>query len=282
MNLGLRDLSYFLRGRFWLRIWHEVNEDDCWGMAAQLSYYLLLAFFPFLIFLSAVISYIPNIPDLLARLLLDLRNFVPEPTHRLITSIFESVAYSHEKGLLTVGLASSLWFASGAINAMIALLNKAYQVRETRSYFYTRTLAVLVTIVVSIFSLASGVLIFFGDWVVDLLSDSDFLQALFTGIRWILIVGILNIGVQIVFHFVPAGWRRWRWISPGGLLASIGAVVGSQLFRGYVNRYATLHLLWGSLSALIALMLWFYLCSFFLLLGGEIDSEIEKMKREGL
>ena len=249
-------------------------------MAAQLSFYFLLASFPFLIFLSALIGFIPYVPDLLELMLADFSHFLPTETHELVKGILEGVVAPRRHGVLTFSLVMALWIASTAFNSMIGLLNRAYQARETRSYFRTRTLAVLVTVVVSIFLVMSGILLFFGDWAIDLLIKNSLLNALYTAFRWIIIFLLLNVGVQIIFHFLPARRLRWSLITPGGLLAVIGGLVGSQFFRFYVNRFADFQLLWGSLGALIALMIWFYICSFCLLLGGEIDSEVLKMRWE--
>lgn len=280
MTVDLPAFRYVLRRRFWIRIWREVNDDDCWGMAAQLSFYFLLASFPFLIFLSALIGFVPYVPDLLELMLSDFAHFLPTQTLHLVRGIVEGVVSTRRHGVLTFSLLLALWIASTAFNSMIGLLNRAYQVKEMRSYALTRILAILVTIVVSIFLVFSGVLLFFGDWAIDLLVKNVWLNALYTGFRWLIIFLLLNVGVQIIFHFLPARRLPWTLISPGGLLAVVGGLVGSQCFRFYVNRFADFQLLWGSLGALIALMLWFYICSFCLLLGGEIDSEVTKMRQE--
>lgn len=268
-----------LEGRFWLAIWHEINEDDCWGMAAQLSYYFLLAFFPFLLFLSSLLAFLPGMPDLLHLLLAGFSRFLPDAPYQLVKGIVESLLAARHGGLLTFGLVTALWFASAAFNSMIGLLNRTFQAPEYRSYYQTRFLAILVTIVVSIFTVFSGVLLFFGDWVIDRWIQEPWLNELYSGFRWLLIFLFLNIGVQIVFHFLPAVRLPWRFFSPGGVLATAGWVLGSLLFRGYVNHYANFRLLWGPLGALIALMAWFYLCSFSLLLGAEVDAEIYKRSR---
>lgn len=214
---------HFLRRReFWSRLWREINEDDCWGMAAQLSFYFLLASFPFLIFLSALIGFIPYIPDLLQLMLSDFSHFLPTETHQLVKGILEGVVATRRHGVLTFSLLLALWIASTAFNSMIALLNRAYQVRETRSYFLTRTLAVLVTVVVSIFLVMSGILLFFGDWAIDLLIKNGLLNALYSAFRWATIFLLLNVGVQIIFHFLPARRLPWTLISPGGLVAVVG------------------------------------------------------------
>jgi membrane protein len=280
MRVDLSNFRYLGSGRFWLRVWREVNADDCWGMAAQLSYYFLLAFFPFLIFISALVSFIPGVPGLLEKLLYDFYRFVPEESYDLVQGILGRVLYARDQSVLTLGLASALWFASSAFNGMIALLNKAYEVQDPRSYFKTRTLAILVTIVVSVFLVLSGILIFFGDLMVETLTDRGGVRFLYTLLRWAVIFILLNVGVQIVYYSLPARRYPWSLITPGGMLATVGWIIGSLSFQAYVSRFGSFQILFGSLGALIILMLWFYLSSFCLLLGGEVDSEIHKIRRE--
>jgi membrane protein len=89
----------------------------------------------------------------------------------------------------------------------------------------------------------------------------------------------MNLSVQIIYHTLPARRFRWRLISPGGLIASLGWIFGSLAFRDYVNSFSNFQKFYGSLGALIALMFWFYICSFFLVVGGEVDSEIHKLRK---
>lgn len=280
MRFDLPAFRYFLRREFWKGLWKEVNEDDCLGMAAQLSFYFLLAFFPFLIFLSALIGFLDIEPDLLNKILVELYNFLPSRTYEVVREIIENLVQSQDKGVLSLGIVLALWSASLAFNAMVGLLNNAYEVKDTRSYFKTRALSILVTIVVSLFLVASGILLFFGDWLIQLLVQTASLRTVYTVVRWVLIFLLLNVGIQIVYFSLPARRLPWRFLSPGSVAASLGWIFGSLGFTYYVNHFGNYQKLYGSLGAIVVLMLWFYLGSLFLLLGGEIDSEIYRLSRQ--
>lgn len=280
MRIDLPAFRFLIRGRFWLRLWDEINRDNCWGMAAQLSYYFLLAFFPFLLFLSALIGFMPIRQDLVENFIMEFGAFMPDRSFDMVHQISTNLLQSKAQGALTFGILTALWFASLSLNGMISLLNLAYQAEEHRSYFLTRSLAIVVTVIVSVFLVASGVLLFFGDWVSQVLVNSPFTLLAYSFVRWITIFVLLNVGIQIVYYALPAKRFPWRLISPGGVVATTGWIIGSMLFRYWVNHFGNFQQLWGSLGALIALMIWFYICSFCLLLGGEIDSEIFKMRRE--
>jgi membrane protein len=250
-------------------------------MAAQLSYFYLLAFFPFLIFLSALVGFVPFVADLIDQLMTGLINFIPEKTHDLVSETVRTLIESRDEGILTFGIALSLWFASFAFSAMASLLNQAYQVQETRSLVTIRALSIFLTVIVSIFLVLSGVLLFFGDWIISLVAEPGPLKVLYGLLRWSLILLLMNFGVQIVYYALPAHRFSAKLISPGGAFAILGWIFGSLIFRHYVNLFfSNLQKLYGGLGALIALMIWFYICSLFLLVGGEIDSEIYKVRHD--
>lgn len=281
MRVDIQAFTYFGNWCFWKRLWDEINRDNCWGMAAQLSYYFLLALFPFLIFLSALAGFLPTGYQMAEGFAAEFGAFMPENSYQLVRRSVSALVLERSQGALTLGILSALWFASLAFNGMISLLNQAYQVPETRSYFRTRALSIIVTLIVSLFLLSSAIMLFFGDSLFGLRHAQGILGWIYGMARWLSIVLFMNLGVQIVYYALPAQRFPWRFISPGAVVATLGWIIGSIGFRFYVNRFANFQLLWGSLGALIALMIWFYICSFCLLLGGEIDSEIFKMRREG-
>jgi membrane protein len=279
LRLDLNAFQYLSRGRLWKNLWHEVYKDDCFGMAAQLSFYFLLAFFPFLLFLSALIGFIPIASGFLDNLLYELQLFLPTTTYNLVVEIVQGLVESQDQGVLTIGIVLSLWSASLAFNGMVSLLNSAYEVEDSRSYLKTRALSILVTLIVTVFVLISGILLFFGDWLIGQWVANPWLRLFYTILRWGGIFFLINIGIQFVFFALPAKRLPWKILSPGSVIASVGWILGSAGFRYYVNHFGDYQQLYGSLGALIVLMIWFYISSLFLLLGGEIDSEIFKMRR---
>lgn len=244
-----------------------------------MSFYFLLAFFPFLLFLSALIGFIPVTSGFLENLLYEMQLFLPTTTYNLVVEIVQGLVESQDQGVLTLGIVLSLWSASLAFNGMVSLLNSAYEVEDPRSYLKTRALSILVTLIVTIFVLISGILLFFGDWLIGQLVQSAWLRFFYTLLRWGGIFLLINIGIQFVYFALPAKRLPWKLLSPGSVIATVGWILGSVGFRYYVNHFGDYQQLYGSLGALIVLMIWFYISSLFLLLGGEIDSEIYKLRR---
>jgi membrane protein len=292
IHLDLEAFHYLWDRRFWVDLWTEVQRDDCWGMAARLSFYFILAFFPFLIFVSALIGFVPVDPELLSKILLEMQTFLPDRTYTWVRDFTIDLVNSQDSSVVSIGILLALWWASTAFRGMIGVLNRALAITETRRYLQVHLLAIGVTILVSLFVITSGVLLFLGDWLIQLLmqqitvdpypSFQTHLQIIYSASRWILLFGFLNVGMQIVYCSLPAQRLVWTLISPGSLIASLCWILGSRSFAFFVNRFVgfeTYQKLYGSLASLILLMLWLYLSSFFLLLGGEINSEIIRLRR---
>lgn len=273
--------------RFWLNLWEEMKQDDCLGMAAQLSFYFLLAFFPFLIFLSSLTGFILKDPELIHKILMELQNFLPSDTHNAVREIALDLITIESSGFLSLWIVLSLWWASFGFSAMVGVLNKAYDIKENRSYYRVRLLAIGVTIMASLFVIISGILLFFGDGIIQLLSHritiepypsfQNHLKVVYSLGHWIIIFLLLNLAMEIVYLVLPARRLAWTFFSPGSVIATLGCILGSRGFALYVNQvaqhYEYYQNLYGSLATLLLLMIWFYISSFFLLLGGEINSE---------
>lgn len=289
MRFDFSAFHFVLRRDFWASVWRRINDDHCWGMAAELSYYFLLAFFPFLILLSAVIALMGVEPDLVERMLNELGPFLPLRTQRQVAEIVANLTEWQGTGVIVLWLTIALWAASLGLNGMVGVLNRAYGVKDQRSYFRVRGLSVAVTLKVSLFVILSGLLLFLGDDLSRLtierlpLAAGSFLlailQMIYSGVRWLLILVFLNLGIQIVYFALPARRLPWRLFSPGSVVASLGWLLGSFAFAFYINSFANYQRLYGSLGDLVVLMIWFYFSSLFLLLGGEMDSEIFSRRR---
>jgi membrane protein len=259
-------------------------------MAAELSYYFLLGFFPFLIFLSDVITFSQIEPGLLGKILNELSRFFPEMTQGEIIEIVERARQKPGSAWVFSWMLVALWWASLGLNGTISVLNRAYRAREHRSFLSLQALAVVVTVGVSIFIILSGFLLFFGDdlnrfvathlgfqpnsWGASIWSFG------YSSLRWILILAFFNVGIQIMYYALPACRIPWRLISPGSVFASLGWFFGSVTFSIFVNQNPAYGRLYGSLKGLVVLMIWFYLSSLFLLVGGTMDSEIYLLRKK--
>lgn len=286
MKLDLRAFRYLTKGSLWADFWRNFNEDDCWGRAAQLSFYFLLAFFPLLIFFGTLVPFVPIDTNLLQTILVEMEPFLPENTSRLVRAVVLELTASlnQHTGILSLGIVLALWSASLGFSGMANVLNEAYSVRETRSYLRIRSLAIVVTVVVSVFVIVSEILLLFGGKVVSValthLRLGTSYSVLWQFLRWFLIFVFLNVGIQIIYFSLPARRPPWKFVSPGGVTATLGWIFGSMGFTFYANHLADYQRLYGQLGALIVLMLWFYLSSLSLLLGGEIDSTIYRLRRD--
>ena len=275
---------------FWRRLWANFKHDHCWGMAAELAFCFILAFFPFLIFLGGLLALLP-IEMVTFRTLVDgLSRVIPSQAEAEVSQVLanaEGWQTASRSAALWMGL--SLWAASLGLNGLSGVLTRAYRMKERRSYLRIRALSIVVTVGVCFFVLIAAVLLFFGDdfsrWAISSMPFSQqglLHQALtlgYTVARWVAIFVFISLGLQIVYFAMPATPLPWRAVSPGSFVMTAGLLGGSLAFRTFVNNFANYNNMYGDLGGMLVLVVWFYYCSVCLLLGGQIDSTIFRMDR---
>lgn len=266
------------------RVWREMNEDDVWGYAAQLAYYFLFSLFPFFIFLAALLAYIP-IPNLLDQIMGLLGEFLPATVLDMIKGNVLELVTQPRGGLLSFGILLTLWIAASAIAAMIDSLNRAYGVREGRPFWKVRLVAIFLTMGLAALMLSSMVLLIFGSELGGIIAAKVGLGAAFDTawqiLRWPIIVFLMMLGAALIYYFAPDVEQEWRWITPGSVFAVLAWVAMSLLFSWYVDRFGNYNVTYGSIGAVIILLTWMYATGFFLLVGGEINAEIEHAATSG-
>lgn len=266
------------------RVWNEINEDDVWGYAAQLAYYFLFSLFPFFIFLAALLAYIP-IPDLLDQIMALLGQFLPVTVLEMVKDNVLELVTQPRGGLLSLGILLALWTAASAIAAMTDSLNRAYGVKEGRPFWRVRLVAVLLTVGLAFLMLSSMVLLIFGSEVGSLLATKigwgDAFDTAWEIVRWPIIVFLMMFGAALIYYFAPDVEQEWRWITPGAVFAVLAWIAMSLLFAWYVDHFGTYSVTYGSIGAVIILLTWMYFTGFFLLVGGEINAEIEHAAASG-
>lgn len=256
---------------------NEVRTDDCFGHAAQLAYYFLFAFFPFLLFLTALLSFLP-VPNLLERIMNLLAQVMSGETFSLIRNHVHTLVTQRRGGLLSFGVLVALWTASSAIVAVDSSLNRAYDVRDERPFWKARGLALLLTIGFSLFTITSLALLMFGPWLGGWIASAvglgNVFQMVWDILRWPAIVFLLIITLDLLYYFAPNVEQRWKWITPGAVVAVIGWVLVSLGFSYFVNNFGSYNKAYGSIGAVIGLLTWMYLSGFLILVGGEINAMI--------
>ena len=260
------------------RVVKEVREDDCLGGAAQLAYYLLFAVFPFVLFLTALLGYLP-IPNLMERLLATLATLLPGEVVTLLQDNIRQLVTEQKGGVLSFGILAALWASSSAVVALMDALNRAYDVQEGRPWWKVRGLALLLTIGLSFFIVLAMVLLIFGpqlgNWLASLVGLGKVFGLLWNILRWPVSAGLLSVALALVYYYAPDAEQQWKWITPGAVFAVVATIVVSLGFSMYVSHFGSYNKTYGSIGAVIAFLTWLYLTGLCLLIGGEINTEIE-------
>ena len=255
----------------------ETIDDDCFGIAAQLAYYFALALFPALLFVVALASYLPYnvINDVVAAL----EPIAPPEVLAIIRKQLESIVAGEAPSILTIGILGALWSSSGAMTSIVSSLNKAYDIPETRPWWKVRLIAIALTVALAVFVLLSFLLIVAGPdagrYLAGWLGLSDVFDTVWRYTRWPLVFTLATTGVAIVFYYAPDADQDWTWITPGSILTTLLWVGFSMGFRLYVTQVGDYAATYGALAGAAILLLWLYLTGLALLIGGELNSEIE-------
>ncbi|MES1047081.1 YihY/virulence factor BrkB family protein [Heyndrickxia oleronia] len=255
--------------------------NDITGLAAQLAYFFLLSLFPLLLFIVTLLPYLPiNTNDILNVI----RNFAPEQTLNMIESNLYDILNHRSTSLLSVGIIATLWSASKGMNAIVKALNRAYEVKETRSFIVARAMSVLLTLAMIFVFLIALVLPVFGKYVGYYLfaffGISEQFSRVWTAIRWIISPLILFIVFVGIYYFAPNKKIKCLTVFPGAIIASIGWAIVSLGFSYYVSNFGQYSTTYGSLGGIIILMLWFYISGIILIIGGEINALLTAVDKD--
>ena len=263
------------------RVWHETNEDDVFGRAAQLSYYFLLALFPLLFFLITLLGYFAEAgsemrDELLAYIGQVMRPSASELVYRTIGEVTEGKS----GGKLSFGILAALWAASNGMGAISQTLNIAYSVKETRPWWKVRLITIGLTVAISVLIISALTLVLYGGRIADAVAGVYGLGTVFklmwNILQWPLVLAFVILTFNLIYYFAPdLRDQDWRWVTPGALIAMVLWLLVSFGFRTYLQFFNSYSATYGSLGALIILMLWFYLSGAAILIGGEVNSEIE-------
>lgn len=283
-GLTLRELSR--------RIWVEIYEGDLFTRAAALSYYFLLALFPLLIFLTAMLGYLSEGgTELRKNLFIYLGRVVPRSGSQLINTIIDEIHKDADGSKLSFGLLAALWFASYGTGAITETLNAAYGVKESRSFWRVRLSAVALTITLAALIISALALVFYGGEIGRAVANwFGFGQAFRLAshiIQWPIVIAFLLLAFALIYYFAPdRHHRNWHWITPGSAVGAVLWLLVTFCFRLYLYYFDRYSVTYGSLGAVIILMLWFYLTGAAILVGGKVNAEIEnagaKMMESGV
>jgi membrane protein len=259
------------------RTFKEMLDDNCLGLAAQLAYYFFLSLFPALLVVVTLTSFFPF--QLLDKILDWFGRFTPPDVLNIVKAQILQIRHGGNTGLLTFGILGALWSGSSAMSAIVDTLNRAYGVKETRPWWQAQTLAVVLTIVLSLFMLVSLTLVLAGPEIAEHIAARVGLGPVFAWtwkiLQWPVVFVLISEGFAMVYYFAPDAEQRWRWVMPGAYLATVLWLAISIGFRFYIVHFSNFNKMYGSIGAVIVVLLWFYLSGLVLLFGAELNSKLE-------
>src|SRR5580693_1636573 len=264
------------------RVLHDAQDNEVFKRASGLAFDFLLALFPMLFILLAGFGlFTSHSLQLRISLLAYFADLLPAPAFQLLNSTTQELAANTSGEKLTIGVVAGLWLVSGGVASIIASLNAAFRIKESRSWFKVRAIALGLTLVISILILAALCIVLAGgdlvDWLGNELHLASALIAFWKALQWPTAMLFVMFSDALIYIFGPnLRKKRWHLITPGSVFGAVSWVVASAGFRIYLRYVNNYNVIFGSLGALVILMIWLYVTGLAFLIGGEINANIER------
>lgn len=265
-----------------LRVKDEITGDNLTIVSAGVAFYGLLAVFPALAATVMIYGLFADPADV-QRQLAPLQDLIPPDAFQIIEGQLSAVASKGAQPLgfgllLTLGLL--LWSSTAGIKALFAAMNIAYEERESRNFFKLNAIAMFVTLGAIAFVMVALTVIAAVPVAIDYLGFEGWMRTGLLLSRWVFLALFILIALAILFRYGPSrAPAQFRWVTPGALIATILWLVGSVAFSFYVQNFASYNKTFGSLGAVVVLLMWFYLSAFIICLGAELNAELEHQTR---
>ncbi|AJE15944.1 YihY/virulence factor BrkB family protein [Stutzerimonas balearica] len=261
----------------------EFSSDDMSTYASALAYRALFSLFPFLLFLLALLGFL-NLSDFFDWIRQQAALALPPMAMEQVNPVIDQLQ-RQQGGLLSFGILAALWTASVGFRSLMNAMNRAYDVREGRPTWKLMLLSVLYTVGSAVLLLACAMLMVLGPqvmgWLADLVGLRDVVVVLWAWLRWPVVIFLMMLLVAVLYYVTPDVEQKFRFITPGSVLAVVVWVAASLAFGIYVQNFADYNATYGSIGAIIVLLLFFYISAAVLLLGAELNAVIEHHSVDG-
>ncbi|PYX45320.1 MAG: ribonuclease BN, partial [Acidobacteria bacterium] len=267
-NLGGLKVRQFAR-----KVIAGINEDNLIGRAAELAFNFVLALFPLFIFLLSVLGLFAARGSMLRRnLFAYVYQVLPPAASQVIGDTLREVMHNASNGKLTFGILLTIWFASGGMSSMMSALNGVYEVRETRSWWKGRAISFVLTVAISFLIIAALVVVLSGGYLANIIGNYFGLQyaAVLTWkvVQILIAIAFVTLSFSLIYYFAPdLEEQHWYWITPGSVFGVLLWIATSFGFRAYLHFFNTYSRTYGSLGAVMILLMWLYVTGFAFLMG---------------
>lgn len=286
-GLGLR-IAGIRPVRAVIRTVREVVNDDITGLSAELAYRFFLSLFPFVIFVTALGGFVAQKLDVgnpVGEIMSHLGQSVPPDAAAVIEKQLQAIVGTNGAGLLSVGILGAVWAASSGFRTVMKAMNRAYDVKETRAFWKQYALSIGLTLLAGSSVIAAFVLLVVGQVAGSRIADAAGLSDLWGIVvdfaRWPVAIVLVLTAVAFLYWAAPNITLPFRWVTPGSVVFVIGWLGATYVFSLYVSHFGSYNKTYGTLGGVVVLMLWFYLISFILLLGAEINRVIDELVEPG-
>ncbi len=271
---------------FFVRLYERTFEAEIFDRAAQVAFYFSFAVFPLLYFLVSLFGLvIESSEGLRGELFSYLRQILPSAVFDLVRKTIDEVVANSTGGKATLGLVITLWSASAGIDTLRSALNAIYKLKETRLWLRTKLESVILTFIISLLAALTLTIVFYGWQLFQYLLANIGLQVtsplVLVTIQWISALLVMLFACEIIYNLLPNFKRlRWIWITPGSIVAIVLWLILTGGFRLYLSYFNSYNKAYGSLGAVMIMMLWLYLTATALMIGGLINSVLHEMDGE--
>jgi membrane protein len=252
--------------------------------AAVVAYYLVFSLFPLLFFLTTLAAYLP-LRGAVNQAIDRVRPFLPGQAQSIVDEKLDDLLTQTRPRLLTLGILVAIWTASRGANAVAKALNRAYEVDESRPYWKVQLVVITVTVVGALLGLVAIAALIAGGslgyWVANRLGMATAYHYAVQWLRWPLTAVVIMLAAALAYYFLPNVKQRFRYITPGSVVATTVWMLATWGFGVYVVHFGSYDATYGSIGGVIVLLMWFYISAAIFLLGGRINAVIEHASLEG-
>jgi membrane protein len=279
-HFGNPDQNLYDVGKIFL---DQIRKDEISERAGAMAFSFTVAMFPLILFLLNMIPYIgfffPNVTT--QNILLFIAEIIPYSIYREAEATIMDIVSKPRQSLLSIGFFLALFLSTNGVVSMMNAFNAVYRTKENRSFWKTRLISVSIVIIlvlaicgaVVIMILGSSILYSISEW--EIVSSSLYYYML-TFFRFLVLLSVFTIATAYIFRFAPAVHDKWHFFSAGSITAGILITISFYLFSFYLNNFATYNRLYGSIGAMIAVMLWLFITSLIILICFEINVSLDK------